>query len=88
MSKKTVTTEVYKESLNKEERIKYLDICYTIWGCAPIDFNWALQTTIYKNEDKKRNLHRLNPRSTVIALNFKNELVKNAQDSFLKIMYR
>lgn len=26
----------------------YETICYTIWGCVPVDVNWAINTNIFK----------------------------------------
>ena len=33
---------------NKKEELKYIDICETIWGCVPIDVDWAIETKPYK----------------------------------------
>jgi hypothetical protein len=38
----------------KEERQHYIDVCATIWGCVPVDVDWAMQTPIWKNESNKR----------------------------------
>lgn len=37
--------------LNKEEFKKYKLISELIWGCVPIDIEWAISTNIYKNMD-------------------------------------
>lgn len=38
--------------LNKQERETYIKICEKIWGCVPIDVNWAMSTNIYKEANK------------------------------------
>jgi hypothetical protein len=32
----------------------YKEICLTIWGCVPIDWEWAIQTRIFKEEQDKK----------------------------------
>jgi hypothetical protein len=39
--------------LNKEERAAYIKICEKIWGCVPVDVDWARSTSIYSNEVAK-----------------------------------
>lgn len=39
----------FDKKLNTEEKNKYLIICEIIWGCYPIDVEWAINTNIYKN---------------------------------------
>lgn len=35
---------------NKKEELRYIDICETIWGCVPIDVDWAIETKPYKRK--------------------------------------
>ncbi len=35
--------------LSKQEKEVYVDVCLRIWGCVPIDVEWARGTNIYKN---------------------------------------
>jgi hypothetical protein len=39
-----------KKQLNKKDKQKYDDICSIVWGCSPIDFEWAQSTKIYNDE--------------------------------------
>ena len=34
---------------------EYRDICLSIWGCIPLDIDWAKSTKIYK--DRYENIH-------------------------------
>ena len=34
---------------NRKEKQHYIDICTTIWGCVPVDVDWAIQTLLYQN---------------------------------------
>lgn len=52
--------EIEKIIPNKPARDEYEKVCNNIWGCVPIDVNWAKQTDIYqkelvriRNEEKK-----------------------------------
>jgi len=36
-------------TLTKEQKEKYIFICEKLWGCCPIDVNWAMNTNLYKN---------------------------------------
>lgn len=40
----------YKFPSKREERM-YIDICETIWGCVPIEIDWAIQTKPYKRQE-------------------------------------
>lgn len=41
----------FSRKLNKKEKEQYIEVCETIWGCVPIDVDWAMGTAIYKNEE-------------------------------------
>jgi hypothetical protein len=34
--------------LNRDEKQEYFRVCLEIWGCIPVDVNWAKGTNIYK----------------------------------------
>jgi hypothetical protein len=34
--------------LTKQEKKQYAAICEKIWGCIPVDVEWAMQTNTYK----------------------------------------
>lgn len=44
------------KKLNKKDKEKYDNICSIIWGCSPIDFEWAQNTRIYNDELDKQNV--------------------------------
>jgi len=40
--------------LNKREKEEYVSICETVYGCIPVDVEWATSTEVYKAEKNKR----------------------------------
>lgn len=38
------------KSLKAQEKAQYIRICRSIWGCVPVDYNWAINTNIYKQK--------------------------------------
>ncbi len=36
--------------LNRTERDAYIKVCEKIWGCVPVDVEWARSTSIYLKE--------------------------------------
>lgn len=42
--------------LCKDEQADYLKICLILWGCVPVDVEWAMQTNRYKNMKEKNNI--------------------------------
>jgi hypothetical protein len=38
---------------SKEDEQKYIDICEEIWGCVPIEYDWAIQTKPYKRKEEE-----------------------------------
>lgn len=38
----------FSKSLKKSEKELYILICESIWGCIPIDVDWAINTKIYQ----------------------------------------
>ena len=40
---------------SKKEEEEYIYICETIWGCVPIEVDWAIDTKPYKNYLNKIN---------------------------------
>lgn len=41
------------KKLNKQEKERYVLICEYTWGCVPVEINWAMETKIYKEMEKK-----------------------------------
>ncbi len=37
-----------------KEKRHYIDVCTNIWGCVPVDVDWAMETPIWKTESNKR----------------------------------
>jgi len=35
-------------NLSPIEKAQYIEICERIWGCVPVDVDWAISTNIYK----------------------------------------
>jgi len=46
----------FNRNLKKAEKEKYIEICSSIWGCVPIDIDWAIGTNSYKESLKKIDL--------------------------------
>lgn len=42
-----------KKFNNKKEELHYIEVCFKIWGGAPVDVDWAIQTPIWKNTSSK-----------------------------------
>lgn len=42
----------FDKKLTKEEQGKYILICRTIWGCVPVEVDWAMETNNYKEMEK------------------------------------
>lgn len=42
----------FSKNLNKEQKTKYISICEIIWGCIPVDVDWATQTKLYKEMEE------------------------------------
>ena len=40
--------------VNAEEKTKYIYICEIIWGCVPVDVDWATSTGIYQQAAKSK----------------------------------
>jgi len=38
----------FSKSLTQKEKSEYILICQKIWGCVPVDIDWATETDIYK----------------------------------------
>lgn len=38
---------------NKKQLNNYIETCREIWGCVPIDVNWAIRTKIYQQNSKE-----------------------------------
>lgn len=38
----------FSKNLKKKEKELYIKVCTKIWGCVPIDVDWAIRTNIYK----------------------------------------
>lgn len=49
-----IKTIPYKFPTKKEEE-EYIEICEIIWGCVPIDVDWAVETKPYKRKLNKEN---------------------------------
>jgi hypothetical protein len=43
----------FSKNLKKKDKELYIKICTKIWGCVPIDVDWATRTNIYKSALKK-----------------------------------
>jgi hypothetical protein len=39
----------FSRKLPKQEKEEYISICEIVWGCVPIDVDWAIGTNIYKS---------------------------------------
>lgn len=39
--------------MNSVEKKIYISICEQIWGCVPVDTNWARTTSIYNDAFNK-----------------------------------
>ena len=35
---------------SKKEEEKYISICLDIWGCVPVEIDWATNTNVYKSK--------------------------------------
>ena len=40
--------------LTRQEKEFYISVCELIWGCIPIDVDWAKGTKIYKEAEEKQ----------------------------------
>ncbi len=40
----------FSHLLIKEEQKMYLEICFKVWGNAPVEVDWAIGTMLFKNE--------------------------------------
>ncbi len=39
----------------KAEEQEYIDICYGLWCCVPLDVNWAINTNSYREKLNDKN---------------------------------
>ncbi len=53
LKKNSISINVNQKNLRMSKPKNYKDICLTIWGCIPIDWKWAIQTQIFKQEQNK-----------------------------------
>ena len=37
-------------NLTKEECVYYIDISLMLWGCVPVDVDWAIETKPFKRK--------------------------------------
>lgn len=45
----------FSRKLKPDEYQEYIQICFKIWGGAPVDVDWAMETKIYQAEKQKEN---------------------------------
>ena len=41
------------KSLKKKDKETYVEICSLIWGCVPVDVDWAMGTKFYQEAERK-----------------------------------
>ena len=41
------------KSLKKPQKEIYIEVCSLVWGCVPVDVEWAMETKIYQEAEKK-----------------------------------
>jgi len=44
----------FSHLLTVQEQKMYLDICFKIWGGAPVEVGWAINTPFFKEEFEKK----------------------------------
>ena len=42
----------FSRSLTKDEKLYYIDISTLLWGCVPVDIDWAINTKIFQEKMK------------------------------------
>lgn len=43
---------VLSKKLTPLGKAQYIQICEKIWGCVPVDVDWAISTNIYQQQLK------------------------------------